>query len=426
VPSLVISGTEIFDGSGTALVRGHAVVIEGARIVGVVPQDEIGADGDGVRLLLPGTTLLPGLIDLHTHLAHGTGGMAMGVAPYSTPAQVAVHAVGNAQAAHRSGVTTLRDLGGPYGVAQAVRDAVASGQITGPRLAAAGQAICATGSAFARPPLTGFGCEADGPDGCRQAVRNQVKTDADLIKVVLDGVRGIIEFTQPELDAIVDEAHRCNRLVACHATRPETIGMALEAGADTIEHGGIQFDQATMARMADLGTVLVPTILATTKLTKHMADDYFPAFQHLPQERLEAVIARRLASFFRSVTEAGIVIGAGTDHALKPGGYASLADELAAMVEMGLSPVRALVTATSVAARALARGHELGRVSRGALADLIVCAGNPAQDISALKDILLVVQDGKPVFADRRIASALPWALPWALPDASAWLPAAP
>jgi imidazolonepropionase-like amidohydrolase len=421
MPSLIVSGAEIFDGSGTAPIRGHAVVIEGSRIADVVPQDEIGAEGDGTRLSVPGATLLPGLIDLHVHLAHGTGGVVVGVAPGVTPAQVAVQVTGNARDAQRSGTTTLRDLGGPLGGVQAVRDGIASGHITGPRLVTAGQAICATGSAFARPPLTGFGFEADGPDECRKAVRQQVKAGADLIKLVLDGVRGILEFTPPELAVLVDEAHRCHRLVACHATQPDSIVMALDAGADTIEHGGVQFDKAIMARMADLGTVLVPTVLATTMLTKYMAENYSAAFQHSPRN-LEAMIARRSARFFRSVIELGVVIGAGTDNAPRDGSYAALSDELAAMVELGMSPAHALAAATSVGARALGRGQELGRISRGAVADLVICGGSPVTDIAALRDIWLVVQDGKPVFASRQLVSQLPGGLP----DASAWLPAPP
>jgi imidazolonepropionase-like amidohydrolase len=407
MPSLIISGAEIFDGSGAATTTGQAVVIRGGRIADIVPRAQAGAEGDGDRLDLPGTTLLPGLVDLHVHLAHGTGGAVVGVAANSTPAQIAVQASGNAQAAQRSGITTLRDVAGPRRVPQAVRDAVAAGQLNGPRVVAAGQAICATGSAFARPPLTGYGREADGPDAVRRAVRGQVKAGADLIKVILDGSRGIIEFTQPEVDAIVDEAHRCNRRVACHATRPETIGMALDAGADTIEHGGVQNDREVLARMADQGTVLVPTLLAVRQLTQHTSDIHWQMFQHLPRERVHAVVARRSASFFRSALARGVVIGAGTDTSPQLGGFAAVPDELAVMTELGLSPALALATATSAAARALGRDHELGKITRGAVADLIVCAGKPATDIAALRDILLVVQDGRVVHADPAIAVQL-------------------
>jgi imidazolonepropionase-like amidohydrolase len=134
------------------------------------------------------------------------------------------------------------------------------------------------------------------------------------------------------------------------------------------------------------------------------------------------MIARRSARFFRSVIELGVVIGAGTDNAPRDGSYAALSDELAAMVELGMSPAHALAAATSVGARALGRGQELGRISRGAVADLVICGGSPVTDIAALRDIWLVVQDGKPVFASRQLVSQLPGGLP----DASAWLPAPP
>lgn len=379
-----ITGAELFPtGPGTLLV-------EGDRIAAVLPPGAPVPDAELVDL--PGTTVLPGLVDLHVHLADWV------TTPRLSSAGMGFAAAQRVAATLHNGTTTLRDVGGPSGFATSVRDAVASGLGTGSRILAANEMICMTGGHGSEPPLTGMGREADGPDQCRKAVREQLKAGADLIKVTTNGPLNVVELTQAELDAIVDEAHRCGLRVACHASILEATRMAVRAGVDTIEHG-CDLDEETALAMAERGIVLVPTLLAMQLI---MAE--WDRYRDMPSMRSIPVRARRHVESFRLALSAGVRIGAGTDTSQGLGGFAALPDELTAMVDAGMTPAQALTAATSVGAEALGRPGELGVLAPGARADLLVCAGRPQRDIADLRRVRLVVKDGVVVRASQGAA----------------------
>src|SRR5215468_2589424 len=255
---LILRGARVFDGSGRPPRDHTAAVVEDGVIADLVAESSLGDTGEARSLDLEGCTLLPGLIDLHVHLGFGPKDAR------ETVGTGAFRAARNVRATLTAGVTTIRDVGTPNGVAIATRDAVARGDIPGSRVVPCGQIICMTGGHGSEPPAPpGMAREADGPDDCRRAVREQVRAGAECIKVTTNGPLNVVEFTPPELEAIVGEAHRCERRVACHASILASSQMAIRAGVDTMEHG-CDLDPAAARDMADRGIVLVPTLLVTT------------------------------------------------------------------------------------------------------------------------------------------------------------------
>ncbi len=379
---LMLRGARVFDGTGSAP-RLRTVVIDGDRIADVLDGD---APGGGGSIDLSGCTLLPGLIDLHVHLGWG----ARGAAPNA--AAVALAAARNVRTTQAAGITCLRDVGTQDGAAIAVRDAVARGDITGSRVYPCGRIICMTGGHGSEAPAPpGFAREADGPDDCRRAVREQVKAGADCIKVTTNGPLNVVEFTQDELNAIVDEAHRLGRRVACHASLLESTKMAIRAGVDTIEHG-CDLDGETARAMAGRGITMVPTLLVS-KLIMDRWDEY----KAVPMMRSIPVRAKRHVESYQIAMAAGVTMAAGTDIFFGLGRFESLPAELAYMVECGMSASEALVAATRHGAEALGASDRLGTVARGKLADLVAVQGDPTADIAALERVALVVQGGRTI-----------------------------
>jgi imidazolonepropionase-like amidohydrolase len=237
--------------------------------------------------------------------------------------------------------------------------------------------------------------EADGLDDCRRAVREQVRAGAECIKVTTNGPLNVVELTPPELEAIVDEAHRCERRVACHASILASSQMAIRAGVDTMEHG-CDLDEAAARAMADRGIVLVPTLLVMTLIMEN-----WDAYKAIPMMKSIPVRAKRHVESFQIAMAAGVPIAAGTDIFHGLGRFDSLPEELGIMVQHGMSPADALVAATRTGARALGLELEIGTVERGKQADLLAVEGDPTRDISALRQVALVVQNGQVVGGKR-------------------------
>ena len=387
---MILRGARVFDGTGRPARPGLAVVVEDGRIADLMADGAVGGAGDTRTVDLTGCTLLPGLIDLHVHLGFGNRGGR------ETDAATALRAARNVRVTQAAGITTLRDVGAPNGVAIATRDAVQRGDIPGSRVIPCGQIICMTGGHGSEAPAPpGMAREADGPDDCRRAVREQVRAGAECIKVTTNGPLNVVEFTQAELDAIVDEAHRCERRVACHASILASSQMAVRAGVDTMEHG-CDLDEATARGMVDRGIVLVPTLLVMALIMAHW-DDY----KAIPMMKSIPVRAKRHVESFQIAMAAGVPIAAGTDIFHGLGRFDSLPEELGIMVQHGMSPTDALVAATRNGARALALEGELGTVERGKQADLLAVEGDPTRDISALRQVALVVQNGRVVGGTR-------------------------
>ncbi len=405
---MFLTGAEVLDGAGAPPVGDTAVVVEGNRIAELVSASSLPLESEAITIQLPpGSTILPGLIDMHVHLCDWAAPMEIA----SDPARLAIHATSNARLTQLSGITTVRDVGSAFNIGPALRDAVNRGSVLGSRVVASSRLICMTGGHGSELGWNAtFAREANGPDDCRKAVREEIKAGVDWIKVALDGARSVpgkrvLEFTQPELDAIVDEAHRLGVRVACHIFLPETAAMAIQAGVDTVEHG-LELSEENVVGLAEQGIVLVPTIrlpLHILDLGQKMLDmgEYgAQAMRHATE-----ALPTHAASFQRALA-AGVTIAAGTDTSSFVGGIDSLVSDLEYMVELGMSPEQALMSATSVAAETLEKAGEIGAIVPGALADILVVQGRPTEEITALRDVQLVVQDGRIVTGNPGLIAA--------------------
>jgi len=293
----------------------------------------------------------------------------------------------------RSGFTTVRDVGSADDEASALKLAIDVGVVPGPRIFTCGRIVSATA-----PGGAIFGTmyrEADGPWEMRAAVREQIRRGADYIKFMATGARSVVledpepaQMTLEEMQAIVDEAHRMGKRVAAHAEGLAGTRLALEAGADTIEHGlSLHREPALLDRMAERGTVLVPTLSTFHDLAERFVDDFAPAL--VDQAKRQSEEAIRTVAAARG---AGVTIALGFDSG-PPG---PSAQELLRLVAAGMSPMEAIRAATTGGAAALGRA-DLGRIEAGAAADLLVVDGRPDEDPTILtrpESIRMVVARG--------------------------------
>jgi imidazolonepropionase-like amidohydrolase len=388
-PSLVLHGASVLDPAGDRWIEGKDVVIEAGRIAASAPAA-------AQRLELSGLHLLPGLIDLHTHLL---------LHPYDeTPwdDQVlheslelrTIRAVTAARRTLDSGFTTVRELGteGAGWADVALRDAIESGLIPGPRVFAATRAIVATASYGP----AGFDPRWDVPQGAQEAsgvaeirrvVREQVSQGADWVKVYADYRRGrgapsTPTFSQEELDALVDEARSAGRPVAAHATTDEGIRRAVRAGVRTIEHGtGVSAE--TLRSMRERGVVLCPTLQATYAVARY-------AGWNGADPEPESIRASR--AFFRRALDSGVTIACGSDAGVFAHGQN--VQEIERMVAYGMASDAALRAATLVAAKVLGQDERLGRIAVGYAADLIAVRGDPLRDPATLREPVVVIRNG--------------------------------
>ncbi len=381
-------GASLIDGTGAEPARGRAVVVEGGRIASVV--DEARAPR-GRRIDLSGCTLLPGLINSHVHLCLGAEANPVGVLQNEPATMTALKMLVRARETVEAGVTTVRDLAGRDYVELSVRRAVAEGLFPGPRILAAGRAVCMTGGHG-----NFFGREADGPDDVRKAVREQLKAGVDVIKLIATGgvmtagvEPGSPQLTLEEMRAAVEEARKAGRLTAAHAQGSAGIADAVEAGITTIEHGIFLTDEI-IATMKRKGVFLVPTLAAPAAISIGGLAAGIPEFM---VRKSDAVISHHVSSFQRAA-KAGVRIAAGADSGTPLNLHGSLLPELDLMVKYGMSPLEAIRSATTVAADALGLGGETGRVAEGYAADLLAVAGQPAERIGALADVRLVLARG--------------------------------
>ncbi len=388
-PDRVFDGEEMRDG--------WVVLVEGEHIKAVGPADQIRAPGDSGSIVLPGMTLLPGLIEGHAHIL---------LHPYDetswddqvlreAKALRIVRATMHARKTLMAGFTTMRDLGteGAGYADVGIRDAIDQGIITGPRMLVAGRAIVATGSYGPKDFDPDFDVplgaeEADGEDLVR-VVRDQIGKGIDIVKVYADATWGPTgqarpTFSQEELSSIVQTAKSAGMPVAAHAHSAEGMRRAILAGVETIEHGLRGGTPEVYRLMAEKGVALFPTLAAYEAIMKYKG--WRKGSDPDPE-----LIQKQHASF-RAALKAGVTIGCGSDVGVF--GHGENARELELMVEYGMTAVEVLRSATSGNARFLHMIGRLGVVKPGMLADLIAVKGDPVKDISVMNDVMFVMKNG--------------------------------
>jgi imidazolonepropionase-like amidohydrolase len=397
----ILKAAHLFDGKSDQVVSPGVVVVQDGKITaaGTKVQEPAGAE----VIDLGNATLMPGLIDAHTHLTNeGSSDWKKDeLDRFKKPIpQVAIEATEYARRTLMAGFTTVRDLGSANLIDIGLRNAINEGMVPGPRMLVSVHAISARGghcddTAGYRPDLLKEpGPEdgvADGADQVRAAVRFNAKHGADVIKVCASG--GVLsladkvdspQLTQAELDALVDEAHALGRRTAAHAHGAEAAKRAIRAGIDSIEHGSFLDDQA-LDMMKQKGTYLIftPVLCLNERLKKAGAPANVVG-------KAAAATAAADATFKRALAR-GVKLGFGSDAAVCPHG--SQVAQFADMVRLGMKPLAALRAATSADAQLLGR-DELGALEPGKLADVVGVPGDPSRDITAVEKVLFVMKDG--------------------------------
>ena len=404
--SYVLKAARMFDGKSDALVSPGMVVVTGGKITGVGTTAAIPTGAEVIDL--GDATLLPGLIDAHTHLTF----------PYTedynreqldglrkTVAEKALDASVNARVTLMAGITTVRDVGSSDFLDVGLRNAIAKGDVPGPRMLVTVHALGATGGhcdyqdgfhqglfGHESGPLDGV---INGPDQARYAVRLDHKYGADMIKVCASG--GVLsptddvdtpQLTQEELNAIVDEAHALRRKTAAHAHGAEAAKRAIRAGIDSIEHGSFLDDEA-LDMMKARGTYLVPTLMAVQGLQEKFDRGVYvpPAIAIKAHAAINAI-----RSTFQRALAKGVKIGMGTDAGVYPHGRNT--EEFHQMVDLGMKPAAALRAGTSADADLLGITDKAGTLESGKFADVVAVPGDPLRDIRQVEHVFFVMKEG--------------------------------
>jgi imidazolonepropionase-like amidohydrolase len=381
--------SRIFDGTAGNYRSDIAILTEGQQIVALVPRSEVPSE---YQTLDMGTlTLLPGLIDCHVHLVWNGSHDPKVIMLRESAEKTAIRALLHAFEELMHGVTTVRDVGGPYKATLAARDAIREGLFIGPRILAAGLAIEMTGG-HARD----LGLEVDGPHEARKGVRTMLRAGVDLIKLMATGgvytegeEPGSPQLTTEEMSAAVEEAHKAGRKVAAHAEGLQGILNAIDAGVDTIEHGNF-LDEEAAQRMVAGGQVLVPTLSPFYRMAQLGTAGGIPEYAARKAKQV-------VSGSFHAIELAkkyDIPIATGTDDGSPRLPHGVLVYELELLVHAGLSPLEALNSATVVAAKACGLSDQVGTLEPGKSADFVGVSGDPLHDISALRNIDTVVIQG--------------------------------
>jgi imidazolonepropionase-like amidohydrolase len=397
-PPLLLSGGHVLKEDASGWREGVEVLIEGDRIAAVAPAGEIKAPEGAKRIDVTGMYVMPGLIDLHTHLLlHPYNETKWDDQVLKEPLELrTVRAVPAARATLLAGFTTIRDLGteGAGFADVGIRDAVRKGIVPGPRVFASTRAIVATGcygpsELDPRWQSPKGAQEADGPADVRKAVREQIAAGADWVKLYADyrrapGDAATPTFSEQELRAAVEEAHTAGKPCAAHATTDAGARRAVEAGFDTIEHG-YGLSRETLELMKEKGTVLVPTMAAAEAVALY-------AGWHPESGKVPAGVAASRESV-RRAHEVGVTIAFGTDAGVFPHGQN--ARELELMVAAGLTPTEAVRAATVTAAKVLRAEGKLGVIREGAFGDVVAVRGDVLADVGRAGDVAVVISRGR-------------------------------
>jgi len=398
---VVIRAGKLLDVKTGKALSDQAIVIEGDKIVSVGAASS--APSDATVIKLSNATVLPGLIDAHTHLTFNpTFGYEMLGISVPREALIGAH---NAKVTLEAGITTVRNVGARGYSDVALRDAINAGDVPGPRMLVSGPALSITGGHCDNDLLpyeyhaTSDGA-ADGIENVQHKTREIIKYGADLIKVCATG--GVLskgddpnasQYTLEEMKAIVADAHRLGRKVAAHAHGAQGVIWASEAGVDSVEHGHLMND-AAIAALKKNGTYLVPTLYLVDWQRENAGKVNLPEFAKAKMELVSQVGKTNAKKAF----EAGVKIGMGTDAAVYPHGLN--AHELAVYVNLGMTPLQAIQTATVNDADLLGWADRIGTIEAGKWADMIAVDGDPLQDITTLQHVKFVMKGGEVVKND--------------------------
>jgi imidazolonepropionase-like amidohydrolase len=398
---VVIRAGHVLDVKTGNMLTGQAIVIEGDKIVSVGPAADAKPAPGTEMIDLPNATVLPGLIDAHTHLTADPKNLGYEGLGISTPREALIGAR-NARVTLQAGFTTVRNVGaGGYGDV-ALRDAINDGDVPGPRMLVSGPALGITGGHCDNNLLapefhaTQLGV-ADGVDAVRHKVRENIKYGADLIKICATG--GVLskgddpnasQYTREEMKAIVEEAHRLGRKVAAHAHGAEGVTWASEAGVDSIEHGHLM-DDNSIATLKKNGTYIVPTLYLMDWNRENLSKRNVPDYVVRKMQTVSAVGQNILKKAFA----AGVKVAFGTDAAVYPHGLN--AHEFAVYVRLGMTPLQAIQTASINGADLLGWSNKIGTLEPGKWADLIAVDGDPLKDVTTLEQVKFVMKGGEVV-----------------------------
>lgn len=390
----VIHAGHLLDVKTGKMMDNVSVTVEGDKITAITP----GAPPAGVNAIhLPNATLLPGLIDAHTHLTFDPnfGYQELGV---SIPKEALIGAK-NARITLEAGFTTVRNVGASGYTDIALRDAINEGMVPGPHMIASGPALSITGGHCDQNLLpyewhAKSNGAADGIEGVQHKVREIIKYGAEVIKICATG--GVLskgddpqasQYTLEEMKAIVADAHRLGRKVAAHAHGAQGIAWAAEAGVDSIEHGSYIDDNAIKI-MKEHGTYLVPTQYLGDWMKENAVKIGLPAMY---AEKMKTVTAAMRKNVTKAI-QGGVKIALGTDAAVYPHGLN--AHEFAVYVQLGMTPLQAIQTGTVNAADLLGWSDRIGTIEPGKFADIVAVDGDPTKDVTLLQHPVMVMKSG--------------------------------
>jgi imidazolonepropionase-like amidohydrolase len=393
----IINAGRLLDVKSGRLLTNQQIVIEGDKIVSVGPATAAPAGAKVINL--PNSTVLPGLIDAHTHLTFENTKLGYEQLGVSVPRE-ALTGAKNAKITLEAGFTTVRNVGARGFTDVALRDAINDGDVPGPRMLVSGPALGITGGHCDEnllPSEFHYSAEgvADGVPAVQHKVRENIKYGADLIKICATG--GVMskgddpnasQYTLEEMKAIVADAHRLGRKVAAHAHGAQGVAWASEAGVDSVEHGHLMDDNA-IAVLKKNGTYLVPTLYLTEWWSENMEKMHAPDYLAAKMKMVSAAAEKNAQKAMR----AGVKIALGTDAAVYPHGLN--AHELAVYVKLGMTPLQAIQSATVTDAELLGWPDKVGSIEPGKWADIIAVDGDPLQDITTLQHVKFVMKGGQ-------------------------------
>lgn len=385
--NLLIKNCNLIDGVSESVLKNMDILISGGKIVKI--EKDLHVSKIDLTLDLSGKTVLPGLIDVHVHLAFDASNDPVGHLTNDPEYITLIKMVMNCQKQIRSGVTTVRDMGAPRELILSLREAWKQNIISGPRMLVSGQVITTKGG-----HCHYIGNEVEGSESAREATEKEIRHGVDVIKIMASGGSltpgssvHVPQFCAEEIKAVVKKAHENGVKVAAHANALKGIQNAIEAGVDSIEHGSFA-DEKSIESMLDEGVFLVPTMAPAEVLLR----------SSLITEQRRNDVAKNWNSRKKAVKKAiniGLKMASGTDAGVTYMAHGMVALEISLFHQLGMDPMKAIWTATSWAAELLGISDQVGIVTTGKVADLIVVQGDPLKDLHLLASPELVLINGQ-------------------------------